>query len=59
MAVKRPDPILAFFDVLRGRQTGNRQRIRRGERELRQLGIQVRFLRDQEPCDASSDRKRS
>ena len=48
---KRPDPIVAFFDLLRGRQTGDRRRIRRGERELRQLGIEVKFVRDQEVCD--------
>jgi len=56
---KRPDPIVAFFDLLRGRQTGDGRRIRRGERELRRLGIEVKFLRDQEPCDAPSDRKRN
>ena len=43
---KRPDPILAFFNVLRGRQTGDRRRVRRGERELRELGIEVKFIGD-------------
>jgi len=48
--------LLGLLDLLWGRQTGDRRRIRRGERELRQLGIEVKFLRDQEPCDAGGKR---
>jgi len=44
--------LLGLLDLLWGRQTGDRRRVRRGERELRQLGIEVRF-RGQEVCDGS------
>ena len=43
--------LLGLLDLLWGRQTDDRRRSRRGERELRQLGIEVKFVRDQEVCD--------
>jgi len=49
--------LFGLLDLLWGRQTDDRRRIRRGERELRQLRIEVRFLPDRENCDARNGRK--